>query len=167
MGVLNESYGLFQSTGYRSWRLSRYLAHEDCASTDPNITMALALSVFALVIYYSVKCKGLGGFRRVVIPPVPGAKRCNGDFYCTNQLLLESVTLIAKPLSLGLRLFGNMYAGEMIFILIALTFGGGVVLALAGGLMQWAWAVFHVLIITLQAFSCRVVRGLSGPGARR
>ena len=68
------------------------------------------------------------------------------------NFLLESVTLIAKPLSLGLRLFGNMYAGEMIFILIALTFGGGVVLALAGGLMQWAWAVFHVLIITLQAF---------------
>ena len=68
------------------------------------------------------------------------------------NLFMEVVGLLAKPFSLGLRLFGNMYAGEMIFILIALTFGGGLLLALAGGLMQWAWAVFHVLIITLQAF---------------
>jgi F-type H+-transporting ATPase subunit a len=68
------------------------------------------------------------------------------------NFLLESVTLIAKPLSLGLRLFGNMYAGEMIFILIALMFGGGLLWAVMGGVMQWAWAVFHVLIITLQAF---------------
>ena len=55
-------------------------------------------------------------------------------------------------MSLGLRLFGNLYAGEMIFVLIALMFSGGVVLGLAGGVLQWAWAVFHVLIITLQAF---------------
>jgi F-type H+-transporting ATPase subunit a len=68
------------------------------------------------------------------------------------NFLLESVTLIAKPLSLGLRLFGNMYAGEMIFILIALMFGGGLLWAVMGGVMQWAWAVFHVLIISLQAF---------------
>ena len=60
--------------------------------------------------------------------------------------------LIAKPISLALRLFGNMYAGEMIFILIALMFGGSWILALFGGVLQWAWAVFHILIITLQAF---------------
>ncbi|MFP5408500.1 MAG: F0F1 ATP synthase subunit A, partial [Gammaproteobacteria bacterium] len=52
----------------------------------------------------------------------------------------------------ALRLFGNMYAGEMIFILIALMFGGGWILAAFGGVLQWAWAVFHILIITLQAF---------------
>jgi F-type H+-transporting ATPase subunit a len=122
-------------------------------STDPNITMALALSVFALVIYYSVKCKGIGGFlAELSFHPFPVQKGVMAIFIVPINFLLESVTLIAKPLSLGLRLFGNMYAGEMIFILIALTFGGGVVLALAGGLMQWAWAVFHVLIITLQAF---------------
>jgi F-type H+-transporting ATPase subunit a len=68
------------------------------------------------------------------------------------NLLLEGVNLIAKPVSLALRLFGNMYAGEMIFILIAIMFSGGVVLALTGGVLQWAWAVFHILIITLQAF---------------
>ena len=68
------------------------------------------------------------------------------------NLILEGVTLIAKPLSLGLRLFGNMYAGEMIFILIALMFGAGAVYFVFGGVLQWLWAVFHVLIITLQAF---------------
>jgi F-type H+-transporting ATPase subunit a len=57
-----------------------------------------------------------------------------------------------QAVSLALRLFGNMYAGEMIFILIAIMFSGGAVLALTGGVLQWAWAVFHILIITLQAF---------------
>ena len=68
------------------------------------------------------------------------------------NLILEGVTLIAKPISLALRLFGNLYAGEMIFILIALMYGGGWVLGLSGGLLQFIWAVFHVLIILLQAF---------------
>ena len=68
------------------------------------------------------------------------------------NLLLELVNLIAKPISLGLRLFGNMYAGEMIFILIALMFGAGLGIALLGGILHWVWAVFHILIITLQAF---------------
>jgi F-type H+-transporting ATPase subunit a len=60
--------------------------------------------------------------------------------------------LIAKPISLALRLFGNMYAGEMIFILIALMFSAGLSLGLFAGVLQWAWAVFHILVITLQAF---------------
>ncbi|HIN60048.1 MAG TPA: F0F1 ATP synthase subunit A, partial [Gammaproteobacteria bacterium] len=59
---------------------------------------------------------------------------------------------VAKPLSLSLRLFGNLFAGEMIFILIALLFSGGIALALVGGILQWAWAVFHILIVLLQAF---------------
>ena len=67
-------------------------------------------------------------------------------------MILEGVTLIAKPISLGLRLFGNLYAGEMIFILIAILFGAGAVWAVVAGGLQWVWAVFHVLIITLQAF---------------
>jgi F-type H+-transporting ATPase subunit a len=68
------------------------------------------------------------------------------------NLVLEGVTLIAKPLSLALRLFGNLYAGEMIFILIALMYGGGLVLGFFGGFLQLLWALFHILIITLQAF---------------
>jgi len=68
------------------------------------------------------------------------------------NFFLEAVGLIAKPVSHSLRLFGNMYAGEMIFILISLMFSGGAVLILAGGTLQFVWAVFHILVITLQAF---------------
>jgi F-type H+-transporting ATPase subunit a len=68
------------------------------------------------------------------------------------NLLLEGVSLLARPISLSLRLFGNMYAGEMIFILIALMFGAGLILGTFAGLLQIGWAIFHILIITLQAF---------------
>ena len=68
------------------------------------------------------------------------------------NFILEFVGLVAKPISLALRLFGNMYAGEMIFILIALMYSGGISLGLFGGVLQLLWAGFHILIITLQAF---------------
>ena len=115
-------------------------------NTEPNITMAIAFSVFALILYYSIKRKGVGGFiGELAFHPFP-------KFLFPVNLILEGVTLIAKPLSLGLRLFGNMYAGEMIFVLIALMFTGGIFMGVFGGVLQWGWAVFHVLIITLQAF---------------
>ena len=115
-------------------------------STDPNVTFAMALSVFALVLYYSVKMKGAGGFfAELAFHPFP-------KFMMPFNLVLEGVSLIAKPVSLSLRLFGNLYAGEMIFILIALMFSGGWALGAAGGLLQIIWALFHILIITLQAF---------------
>ncbi len=123
-------------------------------STDPNVTFGLALSVFALVLYYSVKMKGSGGFFAELAFQPFQAKNPILKYlvFMPINLLLEGVSLIAKPISLALRLFGNMYAGEMIFILIALMFGGGWILAVFGGVLQWAWAVFHILIITLQAF---------------
>lgn len=68
------------------------------------------------------------------------------------NFVLEMIALVSKPISLGLRLFGNLYAGEMIFILIALTFSFGILLGLLGGVMQWIWAVFHILVIFIQAF---------------
>jgi len=68
------------------------------------------------------------------------------------NLILETVTLLAKPFSLGLRLFGNMYAGEMVFILIATMYGSSLMLGSMAGLLQVGWAIFHILIITLQAF---------------
>ena len=115
-------------------------------STDPNVTFGLSLSVFVLVLYYSIKMKGLGGFfGELAFQPFP-------KWMFPINLLLEGVTLIAKPISLSLRLFGNMYAGEMIFILIALMYGGGLALGAFGGLLQLGWAIFHILIITLQAF---------------
>ena len=116
-------------------------------STDPNITMAMALSVFILILYYSIKCKGVGGFlAELSFHPFPSKLLAPVNF------VLEFVTLVAKPLSLGLRLFGNLYAGEMIFVLIALMFSAGIAFALAGGVFQFVWAAFHLIVITLQAF---------------
>jgi F-type H+-transporting ATPase subunit a len=122
-------------------------------STDPNITFGLSLSVFVLVLYYSVKVKGVGGFLgELTLAPFQAQNKVVQALFVPVNLLLEGVTLISKPVSLSLRLFGNMYAGEMIFILIALMYGGGVVLGTFGGLLQLGWAIFHILIITLQAF---------------
>ena len=115
-------------------------------TTDVNITMGMAAAVFLLVLFYSFKRKGVGGFiGELAFHPFP-------KFLAPVNFVLEGVTLIAKPISLGLRLFGNLYAGEMIFILIALMYSGGILLAGFGGILQLAWALFHVLIITLQAF---------------
>jgi F-type H+-transporting ATPase subunit a len=116
------------------------------ATTDPNITFGMALSVFVLMLYYSVKIKGLGGFLgELAFQPF-------GKWGMPVNLLLEGVTLISKPISLALRLFGNMYAGEMIFILIAIMYGAGWLLGSFAGVLQLGWAIFHILIITLQAF---------------
>ena len=115
-------------------------------TTDPNATFGMALMVFILVLYYSVKMKGIGGFLgELTLQPF-------GKWGMPANLILEGISLLSKPVSLALRLFGNMYAGEMIFILIALLYGGGVVLAGTAGVLQFVWAVFHILIITLQAF---------------
>ncbi len=115
-------------------------------STDPNVTFGMAFGVFFLVLFYSIKIKGLGGFvGELTLEPF-------GKWAIPANFLLEGVNLISKPISLALRLFGNMYAGEMIFILIAIMFSAGAVMASLGGLLQVGWAIFHILIITLQAF---------------
>jgi F-type H+-transporting ATPase subunit a len=76
----------------------------------------------------------------------------NNPWMIPINLVLETIDLIAKPISLGLRLFGNMYAGEMIFILIAVMYGAGLFFGMFAGVLQIAWAIFHILVITLQAF---------------
>jgi len=122
-------------------------------STDPNITFAMALSVFVLVIYYSIKVKGLAGFLgELTMQPFQAKSLPMKLVFLPINLFLETVNLISKPISLALRLFGNMYAGEMIFILIAVMYGAGLVLGSFAGLLQLGWAIFHILIITLQAF---------------
>ena len=109
-------------------------------SADLNATFAMSFSVLILIIGYSIKAKGFSGWLKEMIS-VPF-----GIFLAPINLILNIVELIAKPISLALRLFGNMYAGELIFILIALLPWGS----------QWLlgapWAIFHILIITLQAF---------------
>jgi F-type H+-transporting ATPase subunit a len=115
-------------------------------TTDPNVTFGMSIAVFFLILYYSIKIKGLGGFLgELTLQPF-------GKWALPANFLLEGINLLAKPVSLALRLFGNLYAGEMIFILIALLYSGGIVWGVLGGLLQLGWAIFHILIILLQAF---------------
>ncbi|MBT8125428.1 MAG: F0F1 ATP synthase subunit A, partial [Gammaproteobacteria bacterium] len=121
--------------------------------TDPNATMGISIGVFLLMIFYSVRQKGPVGFiKELTLHPFHAGKWYVDVFLIPINFTLEIISLIAKPISLGLRLFGNLYAGEMIFILIALMFSASFLLGLFAGVLQWAWAVFHVLVITLQAF---------------
>lgn len=123
-------------------------------TNDLNMTFALSISVFMLIIIYSLKIKGPKGFiKELTLQPF------NHWAFIPFNLLLELVGLIAKPISLALRLFGNLYAGELIFILIALltlnattSVVGTTTLGLAQFLLALAWSIFHILVITLQAF---------------
>ena len=122
-------------------------------TTDPNATFGMALGVFILTLFYSVKVKGPLGFAaELTMQPFQAKSPILKILFIPMNFFLEFVSLISKPVSLSLRLFGNLFAGEMIFILVALLFSGGLVLGIAGGVLQWAWAVFHILIVLLQAF---------------
>jgi F-type H+-transporting ATPase subunit a len=122
-------------------------------STDPNATFGMAFAVFALSLYYSFKIKGVGGFlSELTMHPFSSSNKLVQLLFIPINFVLEFVALIAKPLSLSLRLYGNMFAGEMIFILIALMYGGGWAIGIFGGFLQLGWAIFHILIITLQAY---------------
>jgi F-type H+-transporting ATPase subunit a len=123
------------------------------STTDPNATIGMALAVFALMIFYSIKVKGFGGFTaELTMHPFHSHNKAVQAIFIPINFFLEFVSLIAKPISLALRLFGNMYAGEMIFILIAIMFSAGMTMGVLGGFLQLGWAIFHILIITLQAF---------------
>jgi len=105
------------------------------------------------MLFYSIKIKGIAGFSgELTLHPFSSKNPILQAFFIPINFLLEFVSLIAKPISLSLRLYGNMYAGEMIFILIALLYGAGWVMGIFGGVLQLGWAIFHILIITLQAF---------------
>jgi F-type H+-transporting ATPase subunit a len=131
-------------------------------STDLNATFALSLTVFALIIFYSIKMKGIVGFaKELTLQPFAAKNWFVQALLVPVNLILESVTFIARPISLSLRLYGNLYAGEMIFLLLAaLTLAGFSGLSHVSGwfglLGQFAlgfvWAGFHLIIITLQAF---------------
>jgi F-type H+-transporting ATPase subunit a len=116
-------------------------------TTDPNATFGLSIGVFILMVYYSIKNKGIGGFTaELTLHPFESKNPILKVLLIPANFFLEFVSLIAKPVSHSLRLFGNMYAGEMIFILIALL----------PFWIQWTlslpWAIFHILIVLLQAF---------------
>ena len=132
-------------------------------TTDLNITFGMSIAVFFLMIFYSIKIKGVGGFaKELFLHPF-------GKWMIPFNFLLKLVEELAKPVSLALRLFGNLYAGELIFILIALftlsagahsvgellsnfTSLGTITAFVIQVILGLAWAIFHILIITLQAF---------------
>jgi F-type H+-transporting ATPase subunit a len=119
-------------------------------STDVNITFGMSIAVFFLILFYTHVFKGPFGLIKdltmhPIEPPTKGIGLLAAPIVIAFNFILESVALLAKPVSLSLRLFGNMFAGELIFILIAL-------LGLWQLPLHFGWAVFHVLIVTLQAF---------------
>jgi F-type H+-transporting ATPase subunit a len=130
--------------GVAAW-LGTYFGQEHMSfkvvpTTDPNVTLGMSFSIFILIIYYSIKNKGLGGFlSELAFHPF-------GKWMMPFNLLIEIPTLLAKPISLGLRLFGNLYAGELLFLVIAGLLG------LYQLPFHFIWAVFHILVVPLQAF---------------
>jgi len=125
-------------------------------TADANTTFAMSLTVLALVILYSFKAKGVGGYMHELF----GAPFGSHPLLWIPNFALNVVELLSKPVSLAMRLFGNMYAGELVFLLIALlgaglfvNFGAGSAMGFVGQILAGsAWAIFHILIVTLQAF---------------
>ncbi|MEJ6021658.1 F0F1 ATP synthase subunit A [Ramlibacter sp. PS4R-6] len=125
-------------------------------TADLSMTMGLSISILLICLYYNVKIKGLGGWVHELFTAPFGNHWALYPFNFGMQI----IEFVAKTVSHGMRLFGNMYAGELIFLLIALMgaawgslgIGGSVGLAIGHIVAGWAWAVFHILIITLQAF---------------
>lgn len=127
-------------------------------TADLNLTFAMSLTVLLLVIFYSFKAKGLGGYTHELVTAPFAAKGMVGKVVLAPfNFALNIVELASKPVSLAMRLFGNMYAGELVFMLIAGLFTAGAgaagwALYGAGILGYTAWGIFHILIITIQAF---------------
>ena len=121
-------------------------------TTDLSTTFAMSFTVFLLIVFYNLKSKGPVGYLKMFLfHPF-------GKFFVPVNVVMTAIEELAKPLSLGLRLFGNMFAGELVFLLIALL-GGAATLGI--GLLIWfplqvvldlGWLLFHILVITLQAF---------------
>ena len=123
-------------------------------TTDLNTTFAMSLTIFILTIFFSFKAKGAGGFVHELFTAPFGSH----PLLWIPNLVLNIIEYLSKPVSLAMRLFGNMYAGELIFMLLGLlgtlaaVSSGGVVAGAAAGVLYWGWGVFHILIILLQAF---------------
>ena len=129
-------------------------------TADLSTTLGLSTAVLVLCLYYSVKIKGVGGWAHELVTAPFGTSK--NPVYAlvlgVVNLLMQVIEYVAKTVSHGMRLFGNMYAGELVFMLIALM-GGAAAMSLSGVLLPVGhiiagsiWAIFHILIITLQAF---------------
>jgi F-type H+-transporting ATPase subunit a len=118
-------------------------------TADINMTFAMSLTVFVLIIFYSFKAKGAGGYMHELFTAPFGAH----PLLWIPNFLLNVVELASKPVSLAMRLFGNMYAGELVFMLIAGLFSAGSWALYGMGIIGYTvWGIFHILIISIQAF---------------
>jgi F-type H+-transporting ATPase subunit a len=115
-------------------------------TADVNTTFALSLSVWALMIFFSVRAKGLGGWlHELFFSPF-------GKWLLPANFVFNVIEYVSKPLSHSLRLYGNMYAGELIFMLLWLLAAAGLGWAGLSFFLAWGWAIFHILIVVLQAY---------------
>jgi F-type H+-transporting ATPase subunit a len=130
----------FGAIGLHNWRV--------VPTADINTTFALALTVLALSIIYAVKAKGLGGWGKELFVAPFG----NHFLLWPFNFLFQLVEMISKPLSHSLRLFGNIYAGEIIFLLLGMWAASGLVGTIFSGVLNLGWAIFHILIVLLQAY---------------
>ena len=121
-------------------------------TADVNTTFALSITVFLLIIFYSIKAKGGWGFtKELFTAPFHAHNPVAKLVLAIPNLFLNVVEYLSKPVSLGMRLFGNMYAGELVFMLIAGLFASWLTFV-PGVIFNSVWAIFHILIILLQAF---------------
>lgn len=152
--IMHKFYGLF---GLHHWR--------SVPTSDINATFALALAVWILMIYFSIKVKGLGGWvHELFYAPFGGAKFFKpksalgfvglllSPLLFVANFAFNIIEYVSKPLSHSLRLFGNMYAGEVIFLLIGLWAATGLTGTVFGAILGAGWSIFHILIVALQAF---------------
>jgi F-type H+-transporting ATPase subunit a len=129
-------------------------------TADINTTFALALSVWFLMIGFAIKAKGLGGFIHELYAAPFGEPKFTKNplswilapLLALANFAMQMIEYVSKPLSHSLRLFGNMYAGEIIFLLLWLWAATGLVGTFFAVLLGWGWAIFHILIVALQAF---------------
>jgi F-type H+-transporting ATPase subunit a len=129
-------------------------------TTDPNATFAMSLSVFALIVIFNLRFKGFGGLlHEIFTAPFHSDNLLLQALLAPVNVVLRFIEEVAKPISLALRLFGNMFAGEVLFILIVLLAGlwdganlGSGASFLGHVILSLGWGIFHILIVTLQAF---------------
>lgn len=131
---------LYEVLGLHAWR--------SVPSSDINTTFALALSIWALMIFFSIKVKGVGGWIHELFCSPFGSN----PLVWPANFLFNLIEYVSKPLSHSLRLFGNMYAGEIIFLLLGMWAATGLAGTIFGALLSAGWAIFHILIVVLQAF---------------
>jgi len=117
-------------------------------TADVNTTFALSISVLALTLYFSISVKGLGGWLHELFCAPFGAH----PLLWPANFLFQMVEYLSKTLSHSLRLFGNMYAGEILFLLLWMWAATGIAGTIFGSILGLAWAIFHILIVLLQAY---------------